>query len=156
MLGRRLGRENGAHISQLGLVQLPAGVSGLPLPDLTVLLLIFELIHDIVVPDLQILVVAEELSDEDIPVVIRLPELGIAGLESLRVGEAFHVEGSAMAAIGRITGLKVGADSRWSLVGRRNEEGGRARVRVRLVLEAACLLMPSFARGGRYNLRLGT
>lgn len=115
-MGRRaggLGRENGAHISQLGLVQLPAGISGLPLPDLTILLLIFELIHDGVVSDLQILVVAEELSDEDIPVVIRLPELGVAGLESLRVGEAFHVEGSAMAMMGRITGLQAVSDGRW-------------------------------------------
>lgn len=52
-------REKGTHISQLGLVQLLAGISGLPLPDLTILLLIFELVHDIMVPDLQILVIAE-------------------------------------------------------------------------------------------------
>lgn len=87
-------------------MQLPAGISGLPLPDLTILLLIFELIHDTVVSDLQVLVVAEELSDEDIPVVIRLPELGIAGLESIRVGEAFHVEGSATAVMGQIMGCR--------------------------------------------------
>lgn len=150
--GRETERENGAHISQLGLMQLPAGVSGLPLPDLTILLLIFELIDCIVVPDLQILVVAEKLGDQDIPVVIRLPELGVAGLEGLRVGEAFHVEGSAMAVMGLITGCRP----EQMAAGGKEEWGRRKSERVRLVLEAACLLMSSFAREGRYSLRLGT
>lgn len=48
--------------------------------------------------------------------------------------------------------MQVGADGRWWEGGMVKEE----RARLRLVLEAACLLVSSFARGGRYNLLLGT